>query len=209
MPLPGKVLTRTNDKPVMVGDSITQVSIYYQSMASSIAGAFIGGQAPAPAFQNAGLNGARVSTFNDPTVRTNNLVPHFNDVGPMVIFLGVNDEFQVPATSDTQFRADYSALLAYITTNFTALRGIIMMSPWLIGYAARGEGPRDPGLESKTEIVGRLAHTYGAVFLNLRDRWFNDPNRPTTNPLVDQVHPNGVGATWLSEQVRGALEVRY
>lgn len=205
-----RVPARTGDQVIMVGDSITAVVLYYQALASSIAGAFIGGQAPAPSFVNTGINGAKVSTYNDPSVRTSNLAPYFNAVGPMIIFLGVNDEFQAPPTSDNQFRSDYCSLMSYITTNFTSLRGIVLMSPWLIGNAPRGAGPNDAGLDRKTAIVAKVANMFGVGFLNMRDLWFNGVNHPTdVTPLVDQVHPNGVGTVWLCEQVRAAIEVRY
>jgi len=207
MPTP-RVIVRTGDKVIMVGDSITQVVIFYQALASSIAGAFIGGQAPAPAFQNAGLNGARVGDFNDPTVRANNLAPHVNDVGIMVIFLGINDRYQSPPTPLPQFRANYSALLNYVTTTFTGLRSIILMTPWLIGAAPRGAGPHDTDLDQVAAIVADLARAYGLVLLDVRERWFTDPN-PSPNPLTDDVHPNGIGTLWLSEQLRSVLEVRY
>src|SRR5947208_1654231 len=125
--MPDKVLVRTGDKVIMVGDSITQVYVFYQALASSVAGAFIGGQAPAPVFENAGLNGARVCTFNDPAVRASNLAPHCNETGVMVIELGINDEYQSPATPDWKFRSDYRALLTYVFATFPNLRGVILM----------------------------------------------------------------------------------
>lgn len=237
-PAPGYAILYPAMPVLMLGDSITGVSVWQQYMTASIDGEFDWAHTTRPIWYNAGFNGATVSprtwaafpgagTYLD-SAHQYLLNPPYAPTSPgiIVLFIGVNDVIAgrqanaMAPTPDAEFESYYNQLLNALHAKFPVAR-VIVVGPWLAGdlkpdgryYATRPDGSNqlDGEMDAKNTIVKRVCAQRGINFVDVRGAWFDDGVIDWTVLNGDQyaVHPSGSGDVFLGEIVREqAMRVR-
>jgi lysophospholipase L1-like esterase len=202
------IITRSAEKVVFWGDSITNPFRWFDVLLWSIYGEFDHFGQTRPNFLNVGINGTRYRDWLDPNNRTHFVDPYL-DAKAAIVLLGVNDVLQQPPTPDDEFEADVGTFYDYLQQHAPDMR-LLVMSPWLIG-ATRPNGcnAKDAELDRKRDIVARICGHRGIPFVDLRTAWFNDDQVDPLYPDGLLVHPNRIGVSWLGEMARKHIQVRF
>jgi lysophospholipase L1-like esterase len=204
-----EAIIRTADTVVFWGDSITNPYAWFTFFLHGVYGLFDPYGQTRPNFLNVGINGARYDTYNTDNYRAHFVDP-YTDSKLAIVFLGVNYVLQADMPSLEVIKADARAFFIYARSRNPSLQ-FLVMGPWVIG-ATRPDGsnPHDADLDAVNEAIREVCREMGLAFIDLRRAWFEDDQG---DPLYHgdglEVHPNGVGAGWLSSQALQHIQVRF